>query len=70
MFVLFPDSVVMALFSVAGSMEAVIDAEDKDEEPGQDGQSFVDDQRAAVMRLSPCERVHWPWESCQLKGPS
>lgn len=56
--VLAPDGVVVALLSIAGSIEAISDAEDKDEEPGEYCQGFVYDKGAVVVRLSLCERVH------------
>lgn len=59
MFVLAPNGAVVALLPVAGGIEAISDAEDKDEEPGEYGQGLIDDERAATMRFSLCERVHW-----------
>ena len=43
MLVLAPNGVAVALLPVAGSIEAISDAEDKDEEPGEYRQGLVDD---------------------------
>lgn len=64
MLVLAPNRMVMAFPSIAGSIEAISNAEDKDEEPREYRQGLVDDEGAIVMRLSLCERVHWSQESC------